>query len=433
MKKRGIRLLKISLIVGLTAVSLTGCKEENKVDYTIDGIMETEQAKSEGCKSDLAQFSGEEVWKETWMSKAYEPEGETYVELAEVNVNAKITVPQTEHMSVVEVAEPEFDADFRETVAKNLFDSYEIFKEDDKDTDTDTELKDYTLEEYIGTYEEQTYLLTFSERTGDNETYFRRFKQISLEVKDLYEVCPQKLSEVEDLTYSTWTDGDWVENQCEISKEDARIKAEDFLERLGLDYPVLSHSLPLLWGTPPQHVTEESVTEDWEVNGYVFFFDLGVDDISFVNFGVEDDYANFEFDAIKYINEGIRYSLNARVEIYVTDKGVIKMVANNPMELVGISEGVELLPLETIKNIMKEEMYEQVELFRFIDHEKYYDAMELIYFRVRDDENPEKYSYVPVWRLAAVTRNPLTSEISIREAVMINAIDGSVIDFYDET
>lgn len=487
-KSKLMHLLYIGIIAVLPIISLTGCSEEEmQVDYSIEGITEAQQSESVGGKTGLVQFEGEENWKETWTAKVgeFEWNGELLDIKADMKANAKVIVPQTKQMSVVEVAEPEFDAEFKKTVAENIFASGEIYYRDpshlpkkdlqeiqeyldeigdltikweiypysikqlkqkledvqaaldnmESAKETYTPVEEYTVDEYLGIYEERMYRLTFAERPGDGLTEYRRFKQIKMEVKDLYEVCPEEFKDQKDLECSPWMQGNWVENQCELSEEDALKKAQAFVEQMGLDYPVFSFSYPLLWGEPPKYVTEESSTEGWGIDGYVFTFDLGLDDISFVNYGMEEDYRIFENPIVETDStKEIRYSLNARMQIYVTDRGVIKVIADNPMELVSVSEGVALLPLYTIKSIIKDEMNEQWELFNGkYGGNQYYDTMELIYFRVSDKEHADKYSYVPVWRLAMVTKYAVTNEISIEDPVLINAIDGTVINFYEET
>ena len=187
-----------------------------------------------------------------------------------------------------------------------------------------------------------------------------------------------------------------------------------------------------MWGTPPQYVKEDSVADGWCINGYVFYFDLGVDVISFVNYGTEEEYYSFGENADK----NAKYSMVARLQIYVTDKGVIKMVADNPVEIINISEDVKLLPLDTVKSIMKESASTHWDALSFWGNGGYgncFDEMELLYFRISDKENPGRYSYVPAWRLGAVTRYPMSGKIRIDIPILINAIDGSFINFGDET
>lgn len=54
---------------------------------------------------------------------------------------------------------------------------------------------------------------------------------------------------------SPWMMGDWVENECRMSEEDAKREASLFAEKLGLDYPVASFIRPLLWGNPPEVIS----------------------------------------------------------------------------------------------------------------------------------------------------------------------------------
>lgn len=483
-RRKRTNIWKIGVISALTMASLTGCGEEEKVDYSIEGLEESEQPESEGGKTGLAQFEEEENWKDKWMVKIGETEWEGQIidSMMEININAPITVPQVKEMSVIEVEEVEFDAEWKSTVAENIFDEGQIYywdvshlpkndlrerqnllvREDEmlisadnsllydagdeiltryanlqdavdnieNAPDTYTTVEEYTVNEYIGTYEGRMYYLSFSEAAGNNWNNYRRMRQIVCMVRDLKEVCPEKYKEQENPVCSPWMRGAWIDNQCEISEEEALEKATEFAEQLGLDYPVYSYSRPLLWGRPPEYVTEESATGDWGIDGYVFYFDLGVDNLSFVGYGAEEDY--WRFGTKK--DQNVLYSMNSQLQVYVTDQGVIRMVANNPMEITGVSDGVELLPLDTIKGIMQGTMNEKWDVLS-LDDEGYIttaDSMELIYFRVSDKENPGKYSYVPAWRLGNVTRDSALHQVTIRIPVLINAIDGSFINVDEE-
>lgn len=481
MMKRQIaaRMQTIGMIAVLGMGLLSGCGEGKKVDYIIEGMEKEEQPQGDGGKSGLTQFEGEENWKDTWTVQIGEREwrGETFDAVAYMSVDAKIIVPGIKQMSVVEVREPEFDAEYKETIAERILEEVyygdishlpkkdleemqaffdnggevhfghavdgEIEKEwqdlwDALDNienarDTYTPVEEYTVNKYIGIYEGRMYDLSFAEEPGD-KNFIRRLKQITMSAKDLYEVCPEKFKQQKDLVCSPWVFGNWVENHCRIPEEEARKEAELFAEKLGLDYSVASSTLPLVWGNPPEVIslTGADESETWEVNGYVFSFDLGVDDISFVDFGMEEDYADFWAKTER--DEEIQYSLQARLQVYVTDQGVIQAEANNPVEITGISEDVELLPLDTVKGIMKKEVEEQSETFRLNTYTtECFDEMELIYFRVRDKENPGKFNYVPTWRLASVMKDAQQNLLSIRNPILINAIDGSIINFYDET
>ena len=506
-KMRNLRnVIKISIFAIVTTGVLTACGSGKTVDYSIEGEVteqKLEQQTGEGQKQEalenegqpdgsseetdgkigLTQFEGEEDWKDTLTTKIRESKDDTVGVETGVRVDAKIILPQVKEMSVVEVTEIELDAEYKEMLAKTIFESGEVYygnaanlpKQDierlwpeyeagvyitpddpfnfeewnnewsdcykayenlENLKDTYTPVAEYTGNKYIGSYEERLYRLTFLEDEKDRDNVYRRMKRITLEANDLYEVCPEKFKEQKNLSCTPWMFGDWIENHCEISEEDALSEAKELVDKLGFDCTVYSFSRPMAWGNVPEEIplagTEETV--DWGVNGYVFYFDLGLDDVSFVQFGVESDYFDWEVNGATDEEEEKVYSLQSQMQIYVTDAGVIKMVVDNPMEISGVSESVELLPLQTIKDIMKEALNAQWQTLRF---NTYYpldmNELELIYFRVRDKENPGKYSYVPTWRLGTVLKEEVTNGIDIRNPVLINAIDGTVIDFYDET
>ena len=180
---------------------------------------------------------------------------------------------------------------------------------------------------------------------------------------------------------------------------------------------------------------------DWRVNyladGYIFYFEAGVDSTSFMQFGTQETVWNFR--KMKKDSEEPQYYMKAQMEVYVTDKGVIGMRAYNPIETVSISAGVDLLPLDAVKGFIKEQVTDHYEDFRFkvsvsgYNGEKYiqFDRMELIYFRVRDKEAAGYYSYIPAWRLSEELVGHPHPEC-FENQVLINAIDGALIQFYDE-
>lgn len=472
MTRKGVSaVLLLCLSMNLAA----GCKDKT-VDYDI-GI-NTESARN-AEKSGVEQFAEAPAWEEEWTTE--NKKGDTVT----LKVDADITLPQTGQMSVVEVMEPVFDAEDKETVAKRIFGNEEVYYNDiphlprkeleekrayyemwynayaepseeeasriiyssggenvyQKEMeeklkaceaamadakDTYTPVDTYTADEYLGNREGIPYELSFSEWDADRSS-LRRIKTIKLAPKDVYQICPENLRETEELMYTAWPQRTPVENQCGISEEEAQKAAQHFVDNLGLDYSVYAYSQPMVWAN-------NTLWDDWIANGYVFTFDFGIDEISFVSFGREEDYTNFY---IKH-NESdeLQYSLNAQMKVYVTETGVIAMTADNPVETLQISEQVELLPLDTIEGIMKDQLTKNLDTFRFNYPPRgdlNFDEMELIYFRVRDKENPGNYSYVPAWRLSSVSKEEEYHVISVRNPVLVNAMDGSVIDFYDET
>ncbi len=468
------RIGSIAVAVALAIGLFSGCSREKTIDYSIEGMEQDKQSGNGGGISDLHQLAEREDWEEKWdmpSGEILEYEGQTLDLYMEVDINAPIMGPKTSQMSVVEVEEPEFSAEYKEEIAKRLFDSGEIYYADyshlpkkdlqeirdrldagetvyvefpirehiEKDAEaldnienakeTYTPVEDYTDNLYIGLSGGRLYNLAFWEEGGGAYTY-RRTKHIVWTVRDIQTVCPEKVKEQENIEFSPWDRGSWVENQCQISEEEARKEAQQFVDRLGLEYSVYSFTYPLLWGEAPAPGAIAS-GKDWYIDGYVFTFDLGVDGISFVGYGMEEDYEDFYQN--KEPTAEVQYSMDARLKVYVTEQGIIRMEADNPLEITHVMDGVGLLPFDTIQGIMRDKMNEQPKFFHFDIFDIHFNEMELLYFRVRDREEPGKFSYVPAWRLAVVTRDELLNRITIRNPVLVNAIDGSLIDFYDET
>lgn len=473
MNRKGVSaVLLLCLSMNLAA----GCKDRT-VDYDI-GIS-TESTWKNG-ESGVEQFADILAWEDEWTTES------TAGDAVTLKVDADISLPQTRQMSVVEVMEPVFDADYKETMAKRIFGSGEIYyndiphlprkeleekrsyyemwynayaepteeytskiiyssggenvhqKEmeeklkaceaamaDAKDTYTPVDI--FTADAYLGNREGVPYELSFSEWDVDRSS-LRRIKTIKLAPKDVYQICPDNLRETEELIYTAWPQKrNPVENQCRISEEEAQQMAQCFIDTLELDYSIYAYSQPMVWAN-------NTLWDDWTANGYVFTFDFGVDGVSFVSFGREEDYINFFTNHNE--EDELQYSLNAQMKVYVSDAGVIAMTADNPVETIQISESVELLSLDTIEGIMKDQLTKKLETFRFnypLQGDLSFDDMQLIYFRVRDKKNAGSYSYVPAWRLSSASKEEEYHVMSVRNPVLINAMDGSVIDFYDET
>ena len=60
-------------------------------------------------------------------------------------------------------------------------------------------------------------------------------------------------------------------------------------------------------------------------------------------------------------------------------------------------------------------------------------SIELTYFRVQDKEKEGYYSYIPVWRICRQAKlgNEIMEE-TVYNPVLINAIDGTIINLREE-
>lgn len=127
------------------------------------------------------------------------------------------------------------------------------------------------------------------------------------------------------------------------------------------------------------------------------------------------------------IPEGL-YDLDDTMTVDVTDSGLIGITMCYPITVEEITEQVELLPVSVVQGIMRQEIVEHTD--RYIDNGRggsiAFNALELIYFRVKDGDTAGAYSYVPTWRLSR------RSEQGYDHPVLVNAIDGSVIYLEEE-
>ncbi len=311
-----------------------------------------------------------------------------------------------------------------------------------------TAVSEYDADEYLGTYSGMTYELSFSEndkvRKRDDGPYVNAYsedgffmncrgKEISLQVKDIYQVCPEEVKEVEGLFYRDLKDFSLSfaekKNQCRLSEEVCKKLAKKFVDELNLGDYVYTNCANLNWWRGAAANFNDS---GYVTDGYIFYFEAGIDSVSFVQFGTQEN--DWNYLKLKKEQEEPQYCLKARIEVYVNDKGVIGMRAYHPIETVSVSEGVDLLPLDAVKGIIKDQLENHFADFRFkvdkFEGNKFiqFQRLELIYFRVRNKENGGYYSYIPVWRLSGGFDYPRYFE----NPLLINAIDGSAINFYDE-
>ena len=307
---------------------------------------------------------------------------------------------------------------------------------------------EYNADEYLGLYSGIAYELSFSEServrkidegpyqggvTGEHGDFLNcRGKEIALWANDLSQVCPEEVKELDGLYYRGL--GLLMDNQCSLSEKEAEELARRFVDKLQLDYSVYTDCETLGW----RKGVNSNLETNWRVNfipdGYIVHFEAGVGSVSFPQFGTQE--TDWNFKKMKKKPEEPQYCLKARMEVYVTDQGVIGMRAYHPVETVSISGGVDLLPLDAVKASVRDQLLNHFADFRFketkLDDNRrtvFFDRMDLIYFRIRNREGAGYYSYLPVWRLS---EEGFQYPKYFENPLLINAIDGSAINFYDE-
>ena len=246
---------------------------------------------------------------------------------------------------------------------------------------------------------------------------------ISLSPEDIYQVCPEEVSGLPDLCVFDADAAVDETNECALTVEEADQLVKAALENMGFSNPVKSEIHALCWaGDMKDSEDGDSGFQTYRTDGYSMQYVLGMDELSLTGFGAEAQYSEYD-------KSSLLYSMAAYAEVFVTDRGVITMHVHNPIEVTSMTEDVKLLPLEKIQKIICDELENDPEQFPFAGQATvFFHSMELIYFRVRDDSREGYYSYIPAWRLCEKKQSGETYE----NVVVVNAIDGSIIDLAEE-
>ena len=462
MVKRNRRKIKImtGLFLCLTIGLLSGCKKDT-VDYRIDD----EETAGGDNASLLAQFADAKEWKDDWEGTTEEGGS------VNIHVDTEIKVPQVDSMSVMELTTQKADAAYKEKIIKAVFgdtdvyyyddvhlpkellqkaidewkETKEIYQEIDMDTtemdemitlceealktasDEYTLATDYEADVYLGYRNGIAYVLTFySYSTEKGEEILN----ISLEPQDYNEVGPEGM-DVGAMSGEFYiTTGEepekTYENPCELTEQEATKMAESFLGNIGITGMVHQDTSALMWLSEDFAYSDESGQEGEEVtDGYYVTFALGVDEVTFSDFGELYEYSNYH----SYGDGNSWFLGTPTATVCVTDDGVVSAYVYPVVEITKITQDVKLLPLENIQNIMRSELTENSSQFlTYGTKTQNYDDMELIYFLVKDKTKAGYYSYVPTWRLCRIQDTP---EAYMSNPVLINAIDGSVINLLE--
>lgn len=402
MKRIGGRLIGcvgfIALLVGL----LCGCREE-QVDYV------EEETEVSGIQAQFADAVSEK-WKDQLTATA--ENGEEVV----VKINAEVSIPETDEVSVYEVREYENTPDNKRMFAEAFFgdevysciknreyleawiaedelrlsdlegkyeslspedDVYEIVEEniaelrdersmlEDALATAGSELvkeTDYTVNRFIGKLDGEYYQLSF----GEEEVFASSFLGIVKKMTIYMDSC--------DLF-----EGDEAGASSGIrSLEEAVERTAGMLEKAGFsDLEVTSAEL--------YYLTEE--TAEAGDPQYRYEIDLSSDtEIQF--------HANY--------GEGMLSGLHIRFLL----------------ETVSVTEGVSLLDFEEIRKILVNKISGDWEIAWENDFSITLSQMDLVYFCVKDEDKEGYYSYLPVWKLSARGGWP---------CIYVNAIDGNVL------
>lgn len=454
-RKKYISLL---IMVLLSAGVITACGQKH-VELDLE-----EDTQSVGATVGLEQMKEENVfWSEDWT--AVNEEGE--------NINIKMGVcriyPDAEQMGIMEVKEPEFDAEYKKTLSQSFFQgdvysfsnsSEAIRKEIEFWEDWETSLgmemydeeelsrllkeasSDYEEEEnyegnsFYGRHQEKNYKLTITEETMG--MYYS--KTIAIMLLDKWMEISEELGRMEEyreVTAEYAQDAAAFQKAQEktemVSQEEAQQAAEEFLQSAGFSAWELETAEATAWEGVNSEDTEHAV---YDATGYQLTYGLNLEgtflDSEAVTLGNQEKLSCLDFsknDHLEYItplgNEVVCskpvYQGTPQIELQVNPEGTVTyMQVWNPVEMISVTENVSLLSLDNIQNCIHQQMQGNFsEVFQEHMESYSFSKMSLNYYRFKDTEREGYYSYIPVWELTAGNGKCF---------VYFNAMDGHIVN-----
>ena len=451
-KRRTIPLLMAVAVLG------SGCGSRS-VDYNIEDTQQTGETAGQE-NTGLSQFAEEKRWTENLEITGGE-NGDV-----SVNIRATVVLPEDEEMSVVEVSKPQVDEAYRETILGNIFGETQLYYYTDEkelkelarceekpseEVDYDTydmtraQLEDL-LKEWETILEEWQNGERDSTEPGEKEQSVQNCELQIRKLKQAMQTAPEEyvpaagydrdsyLGYVEGVPYQVSMEQDqfleiefqpveyglvcpdelqnaaWIQaidgkmqtvtgtNQCQKQQEDAQREAEAFLQKVGvLGQCHLMETYPVIWEAYMEQVGHNTWKDDKTIlDGYAFYFGQG------------------ESSATEFPDSSIA--------VYVNDGGVFYADIVSPFDVISVTEQVPLLPMDSIQQIIRNELQENPDdYFWSTGNSEYsYHTLELLYKQVADQEQEGYYSYVPVWRLYGYGNSG--------NSVTVNAIDGGIVN-----
>ena len=151
--------------------------------------------------------------------------------------------------------------------------------------------------------------------------------------------------------------------------------------------------------------------------GYIYSYATGIDGITFKD-GLDRDTYLSVYETNDSDTDDV--TLPDSTLLTVTDDGIIDVQLEYPVNVTQIYKDVELISLKNIEQIIKAEITENPDKY---DTTSSFNKLQLGYLKIRSDSEPGKYSYVPAWALSR-----MVDYSSERNAIFVNAIDGTIID-----
>lgn len=440
MKKR--RMYGMIFLLALAA-GLTGCGHRSELPT--ESVTESDESEETASVDENAQiYMPQEIDTGIWQDEfAIESEATSY-DL--IKINAEVKVPDSESFSIAKAKKEEFGADYKEELAKKLFTDGTVWTRETsygvqtfnsgKDWKNDTDYSiavDYENDSYAGERDGIRYTLDFidwneytddtpdedsDEDDGKVSNLFLRFR-----VQNVQDVCPDEISGVE-CSYAGIED-EGKRNQCTLTEEEAVKTAEQFLKYLGISNMSFETSVPLAF-------IENENQEVLAISGYRLTFSLEINHSDVY----KGEYLVYHESEGGVTEASAADSMKSEITLDINDKGIVQFIYDNPMHIVNETNPVAILPVYAIQKIMKDILLNDpdsvLSTSGFTGADCTFASLSLLYFRMRNPENPKEFSYVPVWCLTTEPKNyMMPNEVAF---LMINAIDGSRVDiFYEYT
>lgn len=365
----------ILCVMCVVCVCSSGCERRN-VDYIKDGTEEADESGTTTAKADEEM----DTWEDFYTAEM--ESGNT------VSIRIKVTVDSVPDTSEVMAIK-------RMTLAEST-----------KKQIAETVLGDEVSFEdgvYTGSRDGIPYQMRIGQR------------RLSFYPADAMQIAPEEIKDALECGFSAQGASG---NRCELSEEEAVELAQQFLEEIGFLDRSFCNMKSLVWVGPvgQEEDTQKLITV---TDGYVIFFEqtLKGEQVSQLTSDTEQDALDIWQEEREFVS-----AENSKMHtvLCVDDSGVIAMDIYNLYEITSIEEGISLLPISTVQDIIQKELTEHAD--KYIDpmweDDLYYKSMEFGYYLIWDGAG-EYGSYVPVWELYDSNWE--------HSKIIVNAIDGSII------
>ena len=433
MKKKCMGILAVVLFLILTGC---GTKQVAYGEEESTRKKDSEVSQEESAGTTLIETLGvEEEWKE----RINLDSGNMF------HISAEVSVPDVPKMSLMEVSEYYYTPEDKKRVAEYFLDGGSIqvnvgmvptkewIEEKIKLWDSALEgAQEQGMEEDIQVARSEKKklegLLNEAPKTdeielspGDyKEDYFmgsRDGKEYTLDFDineeehiSQWSLCTMDPDEFNETGANWWLSGKASDNKCTMTKEEAEKKAVQICKELGITGMVPAKVDTVQWG------------EQKENNGYYIV-------LSRENAGVVIKPARYHTkNEMFYRNTELGGKTPFEqecIEIGINDKGIFSMSYRGCLSVDKEGTEIKLLTFEQVKEAFRKEIIGK----NIAWPEKEAHNLDLIYFRFMDENQSGKYTYIPVWRLAAYEIEYAAGyTASEKDCIMINAIDGSLVD-----